>query len=302
MAVDVSAPHSRRALLGAALGGVGALFANALGRATPVAAADGDAVLLGKGSVQTDNAAASATIVNTSADPGFGVVASSQDANALSGRSQTGVGVFGTSAASGGARYTGIIGTTSETGVVAPDTSFTGVYGFSEDPDNFAAVGVWGDSDSGTGVAGSGFTGVYGTGVIGTMGDVIGSRTGVYGFAGSDVAPVPQAGAGVVGRSGTGATYGVVGIGPGTTQFAVYVAGRLKVSTRAGGRTTIGSTATSRKITLAGVTSASFVVATLQTSVSGCYVRAVVPATGSFTIYLSKAPGKTVAVGYVIVN
>jgi len=85
-------------------------------------------------------------------------------------------------------------------------------------------------------------------------------------------------------------------------QFAVYVAGRLKLSSRSGGRTSIGSTATSRKVTLAGVTTSSFVVATLQTSISGCYVRAVVPASGSFTIYLSKAPGKTAYIGYVVVN
>jgi len=40
----------------------------------------------------------------------------------------------------------------------------------------------------------------------------------------------------------------------------------------------------------------------MQTNVSGLYVRAVVPTAGSFRIYLSKAPGKTVYVGYVVVN
>jgi hypothetical protein len=68
------------------------------------------------------------------------------------------------------------------------------------------------------------------------------------------------------------------------------------------GRKSIGATATSVKVTMAGVTSSSYVVATLQTSVSGVYVRAAVPTTGSFTIYLSKAPGKTVYVGYFAIN
>jgi len=53
---------------------------------------------------------------------------------------------------------------------------------------------------------------------------------------------------------------------------------------------------------MAGVTTASYIIATLQTSVSGVYVRAVVPASGSFTIYLSKAPRKTVYVGYMVIN
>jgi len=53
---------------------------------------------------------------------------------------------------------------------------------------------------------------------------------------------------------------------------------------------------------MSGVTSSSYVVATLQTSVSGCYVRAVVCASGYFTIYLSKAPGKTVYAGYMVIN
>jgi hypothetical protein len=301
MALDVTTTRSRRAILGAALGGAGALFAHALGRATPVAAANDDPLLLGRGGVATDNAATSSTLVNSTASPGLGAHASAADATAVLGQSATGVGVWGTSTTSGGTRFTGVIGTTEGTPPSA-NTAFTGVYGFSEDPDNFSAAGVWGDTATGTGVVGTGYYGVWGTGAVGTMGDVDHLSTGAYGFAGDDAAPTPTPGAGVVARAGVGATYGIVAAAPGTTQFAAYVAGRLKVNTRAGGRTSIASTATSKKITLAGVTTSSFVVATLQTSVSGCYVRAVVPAAGSFTIYLSKAPGKTVAVGYVIVN
>jgi hypothetical protein len=48
------------------------------------------------------------------------------------------------------------------------------------------------------------------------------------------------------------------------------------------------------------VSTSSIVVATLQSSVSGVYVRAVVPSSGSFKIYLSKSPGKTVTVGWIV--
>ena len=53
---------------------------------------------------------------------------------------------------------------------------------------------------------------------------------------------------------------------------------------------------------MAGVTSASYVIATVQTNKAGVYVRAVVPAGGKFTIYLSKAPTAAIVVGYLVVN
>jgi hypothetical protein len=299
VAIDSSAPRSRRAILGAALGGAGALFASALGRATPAAAADGDPFLLGKGSVATDNVATSSTVVNTTASPGLGALASTADATAVLGTSTTGVGVWGTSTTSGGARFTGVIGTTEGT-PPSTNTGFVGVYGFSEDPDNFTAAGVWGDTSTGVGVVGTGYFGVYGTGVVGTMGDVDAASTGVYGFAGDEVAVQPTPGAAIVGRAGAGAIYGVVAAAAGASQFALYVAGRLRLSRS--GKTSFSSTATSKKITMAGVTSSSFVVATMQTSISGCYVRAVVCGTGYFYIYLSKAPGKTAYAGFVVVN
>jgi hypothetical protein len=65
----------------------------------------------------------------------------------------------------------------------------------------------------------------------------------------------------------------------------------------------IGSTSTSKVVTMAGVSTSSYVIATLQTlATSGCYIRAVVPTTGSFTIYLSRTPAKTAYVGYIVVN
>ena len=47
MTIDASALRPRRGLLAATLGGGLAALASALGRATPVAAADGETVLVG---------------------------------------------------------------------------------------------------------------------------------------------------------------------------------------------------------------------------------------------------------------
>ena len=53
MAPDRQQPHSRRALLTAALGGAGAALATALGRPFEARAADGDAVMIGEDNVGT---------------------------------------------------------------------------------------------------------------------------------------------------------------------------------------------------------------------------------------------------------
>ena len=51
---------------------------------------------------------------------------------------------------------------------IADNTDETGVYGFADMSAN--STGVWGDSNQGTGVAGSGDWGVFGTGAIGVYG------------------------------------------------------------------------------------------------------------------------------------
>ncbi len=306
MAIDPAAPRSRRAILAGALAGTGALIAHSLGRATPVAAADDDPILLGQGSTATENAATLPTIVNSTASPGLAAVTPGATARtALEGTSGSGIGVLGISngpvePATG--RSTGVVGLSGGGGGLDPEINIdeTGVYGFSDE--SFASAGIWGDTIQGIGVVGTGDWGVYGFGSTGVLGGVPAVATGVYGFAGDDgeITP-PTPSAGVVGRAGSGAKYGIVAAAAASDQFALYASGRLRL-TSCGGRTTIASTATSKKVILAGITASSFVVATLQTSISGCYVRAVVATTGSFTIYLSKAPGKTAAIGYIVAN
>ncbi len=301
MAIEADAPRSRRSVIAAALGGAGALIAASLGRAAPVAAADGDGLLLGKGTTTTDNVASSVTVVNSSAD-GVGAV------------SATGTGLIGRSTTPGAADVdghgTGIIGTAGDAADVSLGTNQTGIYGFSNDTN--AAAGVWGDTILGTGVVGTGAWGVYGAGDIGLVGDAEGAGTGVYGFAGDQAILAPPAstavagvagvngGVGVRGHVSSGTGVGVLASSASVSQTALQVSGKIKLSRS--GRASVGSTSSSRKVTMAGVTTSSYVVATMQTNVSGLYVRAVVPTTGSFTIYLSKAPGKTAVVAYVVVN
>ncbi|TMD28248.1 MAG: hypothetical protein E6I94_08715 [Chloroflexi bacterium] len=54
--------------------------------------------------------------------------------------------------------------------------------------------------------------------------------------------------------------------------------------------------------TLAGVTTSSLVIATPQTSRSGVFVQAVVPATGKFTVYLNKIVTGTTYIAYMVLN
>jgi hypothetical protein len=310
MAIDTATPRSRRAILGAALGGAAAIVAQAIGRPVSVRAADNDAVLVGaahQGTTVTsieNTTAAQTSLKGIHAGTGVGV----------EGSAQTGIGLRGASLNSTAttdflvpSHKTGVIGLAGDQTEASDNTDETGIYGYADLSSN--SLGVWGDSMQGTGVYGTGDTGVtgqggvgvlavgsgagavgaLGVGRVGIMGQAGIAETGVYGFAGSSpTPPLPPAGVGVYASAGS------------TSQTALQVNGKIKLNRS--GRVSIGSTSTSRKITMGGVTTSSYILATLQTSVSGLYVRAVVPASGSFTIYLSKAPGKTVYVGYLVVN
>jgi hypothetical protein len=177
---------------------------------------------------------------------------------------------------------------------MALSTDETGVYGYSDVSDN--SSGVWGDSNLGTGVAGTGDTGVVGFGNYGiygygrqaVTGDADTTETGVYGFTGSTIAPPPTAGVGVQAAAAS------------TAQVALKVVGKAQFSRS--GRTYVSAKGSSRKITMAGVTTSSYIIATLQTRRTGVYVHAVVPAAGSFTIYLNKAVTATTYIGYLVIN
>lgn len=239
-------PRSRRAVLAGLLGGVGAWAAASVGRAGPVAAANGDVVHVGdQGLTGTQT-----TVIST-ATPSISVLWGSTTANTGSGvglrgdsASQGGSGVWGNNTGFG----PGVSGTSSGTGVSGTSSSAFGVHGRSGAGvavigaagvlgESSASRGVWGVSNSSFGVAGTSSTG---TGVVGDSS----SGTGVAGYSGAvngvgvrGEAPFgrgvearstsaravdarSESGWGVYGRSDT--SHGVHGSGQGSVGVGVY--------------------------------------------------------------------------------
>jgi hypothetical protein len=183
MAIDVTSPRTRRAILLGALGATAASVAAAVGRANPVSAADGNTVHVGG-----EYTASSVTSFDTQ----------NTDQTALLGQS-TAVGVHG-------------IGTTGGTGVRGASATGYGIFGASG-----SGTGVYGSSSTATAISGSssaseashkpavlGSAHGNGTGVQGHSGTssvpAAPIRTGVFGVANQDETSV-----GVLGTSGTGA-------------------------------------------------------------------------------------------------
>jgi hypothetical protein len=167
---------------------------------------------------------------------------------------------------------------------IQTDTGYTGIYGwapeapFPADP-QYEGSGVWGDSLD-DGVVGTGGL----TGVIGS-----GGSEGVFGIGAFD---------GVVGQGGASGA-GVRAIGA-NTRNALVVSGKVQFSRS--GRATIGSGKSSVKVGLLGTSSSSRVFAVLHSNRSGRYVRAVVPTTGSFTIYLNTTVTSSTYVAWFVIN
>jgi len=290
MSVDPSAPRSRRAILASALGGLGAVVASRLIKPETVSANPGDAVL-----VDGTFSGAGSTTISSTATTGAAIDGSTADATGLKGSSTDNTPVPDFSVAS---NRTGVIGAAGATDIVekeiSANTDEVGVYGFSTTSAN--SSGVWGDSFDGTGVSGTGGTGVFGAGYYGVYafgrvavtGEGYYTETGVYGYSGALAAPLPPPGVGVQATAGS------------TSQIALNVTGKAKFSRS--GRTYVATGQYARKITMAGVTASSYVIATLQTRRTGVYVHAVVPGTGYFYIYLNKAVTANTYVGYLVIN
>jgi hypothetical protein len=168
-----------------------------------------------------------------------------------------------------------VVGSTGdETNINTEFTGFTGVYGWSPTAgsDSAFGTGVWGDGED-VGTYGSGFVGVRGDGFIGMV---------AAGEAGGGI------GLRAFGGTGTG------------LDVALEVFGKVKFSRS--GRNTIGAGRSSLKINLVGVTSASRIFAVLHSNRSGRYVRAVVPTTGSFTVYLNTTVTAATYVAWFVIN
>ena len=181
----------------------------------------------------------------------------------------TGFGLLGSS--TGGA---GIVGWSITDPLLPPaNGAYTGIYGFAPaGPDeNTVGVGVVGESDD--------------WGIVGTAGGI-----GVVGFAAY----------GLYGQSVATGGVGVIAAGLTSTEYGLQVAGKVKFSRS--GRSNISAGASSKLITLAGATSGSKVFALLHSNRGGRYVRAVVPATGKFRIYLNSSVSSTTSVAWFVLD
>lgn len=247
MSETTERPRSRRALLVAAAGAAAATAATA---ALPkaVVAADPNDVVMG-----VDNPTTAQTSITQSTD---GIVA-------FKARTVT------TNAA-------GVVGSTGDETNIAPDTSWTGVYGWAPgappEVTNAFGSGVWGDSDD-VGVAGTGSVGVRADGWYGVV---------AAGYVGGGV--------GLLAWGGNGSG----------TDVAIDVRGKAKFSRS--GRSSIASGKASLRINLAGTTSSSRVLAVLHSNRTNRWVRAVVPTTGYFTIYLNAAVTSSTYVAWFVIN
>jgi hypothetical protein len=180
----------------------------------------------------------------------------------------TGVGLTGSS--TGGA---GIVGwSISSSPYLSPaDGAYTGIYGWSPagTVDGPVGVGVVGQSDD-WGVYGNGTVGVYGYGTYGVVGESASTAAGVTAFARS------------------------------ATDLALDVVGKVRFSRS--GRSSIAAGKSTKTVTLAGVSSSSRVFAVLHSNRSGRYVRAVVPTSGSFKIYLNSTVSSSTYVAWFVLN
>ena len=259
--------RTRRALLTAAAGGAAALAVSSI-RPGGVAAAAANM------QTETDNATGDATGVSNSAD---GVRAlfgnATGEGTGVEGNSTTGFGVRGHSSdASDPENNTsnaGVVGVAGDTANISENVGLTGVYGYSDPSpvDDFVGAGVWGESAD-WGVIGTGGGGVLGDGSIGVLGTTS-DPTGFGVFATTDDADA----------------------------IGLAVAGRAVFSRS--GKATVNAGKSKEVVSLPGCTSNTLVIAVLAQSRGSRYVRAAVPESGKFTIYLSGNVSKNTKVSWI---
>lgn len=264
---QMTLPRSRRAILAAAAGGAAALAATAI-------RPDAVAAVATNMQTETDNATTASTGVTNStlgSNALFGTA--SGDGHGVDGTSSTGMGVRGVSSETldplVNVTNAGVVGIAGDPADIAPNIALSGLYGYAEPSsvDGWSATGVWGDSAD---------IGVLGTGSVGTYGE---------GFVGA------------VGYSNQAGGAGVEAIAGSSSAVALHVIGRAEF-TRSG-RTSVTAGKSSKKVTLAGCTTSTLVIANLAVNRSSRWVRAVVPASGSFTIYLNGTVSNPTLVAWI---
>jgi hypothetical protein len=306
MALDTTSKRTRRSLLAAAGAAAAGLTAGAFrGLPTARAGVDGDVVL------GADNPETAPTSITNSTDGSDALAATAAgNGTAVTGNStgDAGTGVWGTGASTATSNSLGLLGE-GDTGVLgsgifgaigAADATGIGVYGSasaSAIPSVNGKSGVVGQSDAG-GTAVVGFTGL--TAPLPTPDTGIYGRSDTGGAGGRGLTGFCAAGIGLLGQTNTGV--GVRAYSGTNTGVALRVSG--KAAFDRSGKLTITAGHSSLTKTGIALSSASFILATLQTNVAGLFIQAVVPnSSGSrFTIYLNKAPSVNVAVAWLAVN
>lgn len=368
---------SRRGMIaGAVAAGAGIVATGMLIGAEPASATQGSAVLLGAdntgatsrtGLFSTDN-----TWVAQLADPTEGYGVGGQDNSgttsgiAVSGISESGTGVYGSSAGTGvygtssGNGKHGVSGynTNAEGGVGVYGSTISGAGVFGEttgdgspgvsgsDNSTGGGFGVQGSSNTGIGVQGlttadgqaavsaideSDFGGfglsassTAGTAVLGTTtGDgkdaIAGENTSAGGGVG--VHGSSTNGTGVHGTTTGNGQSGVAGMdtsthgghglyGTSTKGIGVYAESAKGTALHVNGPVHFSTSGTTKvpaghskvTVSLSGVTTASLILATPQADVDGVYVRSAVPASGGFTINLSKKVTSALAVAWFVIG
>lgn len=292
MALDPTERRSRRALLASAVGGAAALAATQLAKPLTVAAADPNDVLLN----DNNSATAITTITQGTPDTGAFKAIGAGTGTGLEGASTTGTGVLGTTASVDIAGVVGTAGDTTGSYLAGGFDLNTGVYGFAN-ADDFSS-GLYGESVAGWGVYGYGTVGVGGEGSLGgyfagsfaglaAIGDV--GATGAHAHAGGGTVPTPPANTALFASVGS------------TSQVGLEARGRVRFPNRSG-RATIAKGKSSIAVSVGGVTSSNFAIATLGSNRSGRYVRAVVCSTGKITIYLNTTVTSATYVSWLVLG
>jgi hypothetical protein len=318
MAIDVTATRSRRALLAAAIGGLAASAAHALGRPTAALATDGQPVVQG-----ADNSGSASTLVRSSTTTAFqGLADAATGAHfGVRGRSSStsGIGMYGVAAAGSGSTIgvygtgvspagTGVKGEAPLRGVEGIATATTGgavgvravtnaATGFGLAAENVAIA----DDATAIGCQAQGVaihslaTGIVGKGLVAAANSPTGETVAV------DGAVVSPSGIGVRGVATTGV--GVHGQANSAAGTGLKVTGKAVFSRS--GKATVQAGQSTVMVSSVTITAASLVLATIQgVGESGLYVKSVSVSVSNsrFTIRLSKAVAANTLVGWFIVN
>jgi hypothetical protein len=315
MAVQTPAPQSRRAILAAALGAGAATIASAIGRPLLAVAANGDPVTVGGIFTETTttqflnstngnqalrgtntSGGAIAGVQGDSTGAGTGVSGGSETGHGVEALSNSGEGLFASAPTGTGALAFGSFGVFASS-LAAGVGVYASVTDAVNSPAVFGKTGVVAQTDAG-GTAVVGFTGPTAhqpppdTGIYG--------RSDTGGAGGRGLTGFCSTGIGLLGQTDTGV--GVRAYCGNNTGVGLSVTG--KAAFARSGKLTIAAGHSSLTKTGIGLTTLSFILATLQTNVAGLSIQAVVtnPVGSSFTIYLNKAPTVSVAVAWMAVN